>query len=130
MIMKISATGCSLNILPEVISPPYGCNWGSIIGLTSGGHLGFPEEVSYSAAKAAREYYTIPPPGNSAVRGHGQHRLPAGHRHRLRHRRGPRGSRQEQGADPRRGPAEVAEVIAYLASDAAGLITANVLTLR
>jgi 3-oxoacyl-[acyl-carrier protein] reductase len=27
-------------------------------------------------------------------------------------------------------PAEVAEVIAYLASDAAGLITANVITLR
>jgi 3-oxoacyl-[acyl-carrier protein] reductase len=27
-------------------------------------------------------------------------------------------------------PAQVAEVIAYLASDAAGLITANVITLR
>jgi 3-oxoacyl-[acyl-carrier protein] reductase len=44
MIMKLSATGCPLNILPEVISPPYGCNWGSIIGLTSGGHLGFPRK--------------------------------------------------------------------------------------
>ena len=27
--------------------------WGRIIGLTSGGEMGFPEEVSYGAAKAA-----------------------------------------------------------------------------
>jgi 3-oxoacyl-[acyl-carrier protein] reductase len=27
--------------------------WGRIIGLTSGGDLGFPQEVSYGAAKAA-----------------------------------------------------------------------------
>src|SRR3989442_2090809 len=29
--------------------------WGRIVGLTSGGPLGFPEEVSYGAAKAALE---------------------------------------------------------------------------
>jgi NAD(P)-dependent dehydrogenase (short-subunit alcohol dehydrogenase family) len=28
--------------------------WGRIIGLTSGGDLGFPEEVSYGAAQAAQ----------------------------------------------------------------------------
>jgi NAD(P)-dependent dehydrogenase (short-subunit alcohol dehydrogenase family) len=34
-------------------------NWGRIIGLTSGGPLGFPTEVSYGAAKAALENYTM-----------------------------------------------------------------------
>jgi 3-oxoacyl-[acyl-carrier protein] reductase len=33
--------------------------WGRIIGLTSGGPGGFPEEVSYGAAKAAQENYTM-----------------------------------------------------------------------
>ena len=33
--------------------------WGRIIGLTSGGQGGFPEEVSYGAAKAAQENYTM-----------------------------------------------------------------------
>jgi 3-oxoacyl-[acyl-carrier protein] reductase len=36
-----------------------GATWGRIIGLTSGGELGFPEEVSYGAAKAAQENYTM-----------------------------------------------------------------------
>src|SRR5215831_4742135 len=34
-------------------------DWGRIIGLTSGGDLGFPEEVSYGAAKAAQTSYTL-----------------------------------------------------------------------
>ena len=33
--------------------------WGRIIGLTSGGDVGFPEEVSYGAAKAAQGSYTM-----------------------------------------------------------------------
>lgn len=33
--------------------------WGRIVGLTSGGPLGFPEEVSYGAAKAALENFTM-----------------------------------------------------------------------
>ncbi|MDG4766185.1 SDR family NAD(P)-dependent oxidoreductase [Solwaraspora sp. WMMD406] len=33
--------------------------WGRIIGLTSGGPHGFPQEVSYGAAKAAQENYTL-----------------------------------------------------------------------
>lgn len=33
--------------------------WGRIVGITSGGPLGFPEEVSYGAAKAAMENYTM-----------------------------------------------------------------------
>jgi 3-oxoacyl-[acyl-carrier protein] reductase len=36
-----------------------GASWGRIIGLTSGGPSGFPQEVSYGAAKAAQENYTM-----------------------------------------------------------------------
>ena len=36
-----------------------GAGWGRIVGLTSGGDLGFPEEVSYGAAKAAQTNYTM-----------------------------------------------------------------------
>ncbi|MFC4118336.1 SDR family NAD(P)-dependent oxidoreductase [Nonomuraea zeae] len=36
-----------------------GASWGRIIGLTSGGPGGFPTEVSYGAAKAAQENYTM-----------------------------------------------------------------------
>src|SRR5207237_3137676 len=36
-----------------------GATWGRIIGLTSGGELGFPSEVSYGAAKAAQTNYTM-----------------------------------------------------------------------
>jgi 3-oxoacyl-[acyl-carrier protein] reductase len=34
-------------------------SWGRIIGLTSGGPMGFPGELSYGAAKAALESYTM-----------------------------------------------------------------------
>ncbi|MBF8192991.1 SDR family oxidoreductase [Nonomuraea sp. K274] len=36
-----------------------GASWGRVIGLTSGGSGGFPTEVSYGAAKAAQENYTM-----------------------------------------------------------------------
>ncbi|TMR93090.1 SDR family NAD(P)-dependent oxidoreductase [Nonomuraea basaltis] len=36
-----------------------GASWGRIVGLTSGGPEGFPTEVSYGAAKAAQENYTM-----------------------------------------------------------------------
>ena len=36
-----------------------GATWGRIVGLTSGGPNGFPQEVSYGAAKAALENYTM-----------------------------------------------------------------------
>jgi len=106
-------------------------DWGRIIGLTSGGELGFPEEVSYGAAKAAQVNYTMsaalelakfgvtanmvyPPVTDTgwvtdAVREH-----VAGSRTLFHIAR----------------PEEVADVIAYLASDAAALITANAITLR
>lgn len=36
-----------------------GASWGRIVGLSSGGPNGFPTEVSYGAAKAAQENYTM-----------------------------------------------------------------------
>jgi 3-oxoacyl-[acyl-carrier protein] reductase len=105
--------------------------WGRIIGLTSGGDLGFPEEVSYGAAKAAQGNYTMsaalelapygvtanmvyPPVTDTgwvtdSVREH-----VAANRNLIHIAT----------------PAQIADVIAFLASDAAALITANVITLR
>lgn len=108
-----------------------GANWGRIIGLTSGGPLGFPTEISYGAAKAAMENYTMsaafelaqygitanivyPPVTdtgwvNEAVRAHVESTNDLIHI-----------------AEPE----EVAEVIAFLASDFGWLITANIVHLR
>ena len=108
-----------------------GGTWGRIVSLTSGGPLGFPEEVSYGAAKAALENLTmsaafelapygvtanavhppvtdtgwVTPEVESAVRDSDE-LLQIAH------------------------PDEVASVIAYLVSDDAKLITANVVHLR
>jgi 3-oxoacyl-[acyl-carrier protein] reductase len=106
-------------------------NWGRIIGLTSGGPLGFPTEVSYGAAKAALENYTMsaafelapygitanivyPPVTdtgwvNESVREH---------------------VKQTPDLLNIVGPDEVAQVIAFLSSDLARLITANIVHLR
>jgi 3-oxoacyl-[acyl-carrier protein] reductase len=108
-----------------------GAGWGRIIGLTSGGDLGFPEEVSYGAAKAAQTNYTMsaalelapygitanmvyPPVTDTGWVTDAVRREVAARRELIHIA----------------SPAEVAEVIAYLASDAAALITANVITLR
>lgn len=106
-------------------------SWGRIIGLTSGGPLGFPGEVSYGAAKAALENYTMsaafelaslgvtanivyPPVTDTgwitdSVREHVKLRPDLLHIVE---------------------PEEVAQVIAFLCSDHARLITANVVHLR
>jgi len=105
--------------------------WGRIIGLTSGGPLGFPTEVSYGAAKAALDNYTMsaafelaqygitanivyPPVTdtgwvNDGVREHVENSTELIHIVK---------------------PEEVAEVIAFLASDHSRLITANIVHLR
>jgi 3-oxoacyl-[acyl-carrier protein] reductase len=105
--------------------------WGRIIGLTSGGPLGFPEEVSYGAAKAAQENYTMsaalelapygvtanmvyPPVTDTGWVTGAVRELVAGSRTLIHIA----------------APEEVAEVIACLASDAAALVTGNVITLR
>ncbi len=108
-----------------------GATWGRIVGLTSGGPLGFPEEVSYGAGKAALVNYAMsaalelaelgitsnvvyPPVTDTGWVTDAVREFVAGsalHAHVA-------------------GPEEVAEVIAYLASDDARLITANVIQLR
>jgi 3-oxoacyl-[acyl-carrier protein] reductase len=109
----------------------HGGTWGRIVGLTSGGELGFPGEVSYGAAKAAQVNYTMSAAAELARRG-----VTANMVHPpitdtgwvtddLRNFVRTSGSHFHV-ADPR----EVAEVIAFLASEAAALITGNVIVLR
>ncbi len=108
-----------------------GGGWGRIIGLTSGGSLGFPEEVSYGAAKAAQTNYTM-----SAALELGQYGVTANMVHPPVTDTGwVTDAVRAQVAASRElihiaSPDDVAAVIAYLASDAAALITANVITLR
>jgi len=108
-----------------------GATWGRIVGLTSGGPAGFPNEVSYGAAKAALENYTMsaafelaplgitanvvyPPVTDTGwvtdeVRRHVEERPDLIHV---------------------ASPDEVARVIAYLVSDESRLITGNNIRLR
>lgn len=105
--------------------------WGRIVSLTSGGPMGFPGEVSYGAAKAALENYTMsasielardritanvvyPPVTDTgwiteAVRAFVQ--ASRDHVHIAE-------------------PAQVAEVIGWLCTEAARLITGNIVRLR
>jgi 3-oxoacyl-[acyl-carrier protein] reductase len=108
-----------------------GAGWGRIVGLTSGGPLGFPEEVSYGAAKAALSNYHMsaaleladygitvnvvyPPVTDTGWVTQSVHDFVA--------------SSQEHVHVAE--PEEVAGVIVYLCSDEARLITGNILTLR
>jgi 3-oxoacyl-[acyl-carrier protein] reductase len=104
-------------------------HWGRIVGLTSGEGDGFPEEVSYGAAKAAQVNFTL-----SAATELARYGVTANIVH-------PpitdTGWINAQTASAARSagrrvatPKEVAEVIAYLASDAAALVTGNVIRLR
>lgn len=105
--------------------------WGRIVGLTSGGDLGFPNEVSYGAAKAAQTNYTMSAAVELADRGitanvvhppvtdtgwvtDAVREAVASSHHLMRVAT----------------PDQVADVIAYLCSDAAALITGNIITLR
>lgn len=105
--------------------------WGRIVSLTSGEGEGFPEEVSYGAAKAALTEYTLSaaielaglgitanvvhPPVTDTGWVSDEVRDTVRNSRRLIHV-----------AEPE----EVAEVIAYLVGDAARLITGNVIYLR
>jgi 3-oxoacyl-[acyl-carrier protein] reductase len=106
-----------------------GSTWGRIIGLTSGGDLGFPTEVSYGAAKAAQVNFTL-----SAATELGRFGVTANVVHPPITDTGwinERTAAWAQSAGQRVAtPREVADVIAYLASDAAALVTGNVIRLR
>jgi 3-oxoacyl-[acyl-carrier protein] reductase len=105
--------------------------WGRIVSLTSGGPRGFPGEASYGAAKAALENYTMtasieladvgitanvvyPPVTDTGWVTDDVRRFVASSDDHV------------HVADP----AEVAEVIAWLCTDAAALVTGNVIRLR
>jgi 3-oxoacyl-[acyl-carrier protein] reductase len=104
-------------------------SWGRIVGLTSGEADGFPDEVSYGAAKAAQVNLTL-----SAASELGRYGVTANVVHPPITDTGwinPRTAAFAQSAGRRVAtPQQVAEVIAYLASDAAGLVTGNVIKLR
>jgi 3-oxoacyl-[acyl-carrier protein] reductase len=108
-----------------------GGDWGRVLGLTSGGPLGFPEEVSYGAAKAALSNYAMsaafelapygvtsnvvyPPVTDTGWITPAVEALVASSREHVHIAQ----------------PEEVAEVLAFLVSDAAKLITANTIHLR
>lgn len=103
--------------------------WGRIVDLTSGGADGFPEEVSYGGAKAAQVSFTLSAAGELARYG-----VTANVVHPLITDTGWINARTAAAARSagRRvvTPREVAEVIAFLVSDAAALITGNVIRLR
>lgn len=108
-----------------------GASWGRIVGLTSGGDSGFPEEVSYGAAKAAQANYTMSAAAELASLG-----ITANMVHPPVTDTGwvTDAVREFVAASPDlvhvASPEQVAEVIAYLCSEDAGLITGNVITLR
>jgi 3-oxoacyl-[acyl-carrier protein] reductase len=108
-----------------------GATWGRIIGLTSGGPLGFPEEVSYGAAKAAQDNFTM-----SAALELAEHGITANMVHPPVTDTGwitPAVERLVRESDELfhiASPEDVANVIAFLASDHAALITANIIRLR
>ena len=102
-------------------------SWGRIIGLTSGGQGGFPEEVSYGAAKAAQENYTM-----AAAQELGRYGITANMVHPPVTDTGwvtPTVREQAVAGSPLRHlaqPDEVAEVIVLLASHQARYITGQV----
>ena len=108
-----------------------GATWGRIVGLTSGGELGFPEEVSYGAAKAAQTSYTMSAAAELASLGITANMVyppvtDTGWVTDSVRRHVAESSSLVHVASPE----EVAEVIAFLVSDAAALVSGNVVTLR
>lgn len=107
-----------------------GAGWGRIVGLTSGGPGGFPGQVSYGAAKAALENYTM-----SAALELAQVGITANIVHPPVTDTGWVTERVRRYVEGRQDlvhiaqPDEVASVITYLVSDEAKLITGNIVRL-
>ena len=108
-----------------------GATWGRIVGLTSGGPAGFPGEVSYGAAKAALENYTMAAAFELAHLG-----ITANVVYPPVTDTGWVTDEVRQNVEESSDlvhivePEEVARVIGYLASDDAWLITGNLVRLR
>lgn len=105
-------------------------SWGRIIGLTSAGRHGFPGEVSYGAAKAAQESYTL-----SAAHELGEYGITANMVHPPITDTGwvtTAVTEAAESAGPLHHvaqPEDVAEVITFLASHQARYITGQVITM-
>lgn len=105
--------------------------WGRIVSLTSGGRMGFPGEVSYGAAKAALENYTMSASIELAGAGITANVLypPVTDTGWITE-----GVRAFVESSPDHvhvaEPAEVAAVISWLCTDAARLVTGNIVRLR
>lgn len=131
-VFSVDARGSALMISEFALRhETHDLDWGRILGLTSGGPMGFPEEVSYGAAKSALENFTMSAALELAHRG-----ITANVLHppvtdtgwvtdEVR-------SFVEESAELFHvaTPDDVAEVVTYLCSDAARLITANRIQLR
>jgi 3-oxoacyl-[acyl-carrier protein] reductase len=108
-----------------------GARWGRIVGLTSGGPGGFPGEVSYGAAKAALENYTMSAALELAHLG-----VTANIVHPPVTDTGWITEKVRSYVEGRQDlvhiaqPDDVARVILYLVSDEAKLITGNIVRLR
>jgi 3-oxoacyl-[acyl-carrier protein] reductase len=108
-----------------------GATWGRVVGLTSGGPGGFPNEVSYGAAKAAHENYVMSAASELARFG-----ITANVVHPPVTDTGwvTDEVRAFVAASPDHhhvaAPAEVAEVVAWLCSDAARLVTGTLVRMR
>ena len=105
--------------------------WGRIVGLTSGGPNGFPAEVTYGAAKAALENYTM-----SAALELGRREVTANMIHPPITDSGWVNDAVREFAATSHDhfhvaePAEAAGVIAWLCTDEARMVTGNILRMR
>ena len=106
-------------------------NWGRIVGLTSGSTMGFPSEVTYGAAKSALESYTM-----SAALELGRRGVTANMIHPPITDTGWVNDNVREFAATSSDhfhvaePGEVAEVIAWLCTDAARMVTSNIIRMR
>lgn len=106
-------------------------DWGRIVGLTSGSRGGFPGEVSYGAAKAALENFTMSAAFELGDRGVTANMVfppvtDTGWVNEAVARFVEKSREHFHIAQPE----QVADVIVWLASDAAGLVTSSVIQLR
>lgn len=106
-------------------------NWGRIVGLTSGSPQGFPGEVTYGAAKAALENYTMAAAFELARRGVTANMIhppitDSGWVNDAVREFAATSSEQFHVAEP----TEVAEVITWLCSPAARMVTGNLIRMR
>lgn len=131
-VFAVDARGSALMIAEFAIRHrDRGAGWGRIVGLSSGGPDGFPEEVSYGAAKAALENYTMSAAYELADAG-----ITANIVHPPVTDTGwitPEVEESVATSDALfhiASPDEVAEVVGFLCSDSARLVTGNVIRLR